>query len=75
MLMTPSSRQLTRKDMYTGIGRKRIQQRHAPRTFAEEVEIAIEHSFDFGMQPATPAEIADLRDIANSAHPSNGATP
>ena len=64
MLMMPNSRRFTRKDMYTGIGRRRIQQRYAPRNFAEEVEIAIEHSFDPGMQPVTAEEEAFLRNLA-----------
>lgn len=63
MLMTPCRRS-TRKDVYAGTGRRTIRQRHAPRTFADEIEIAIEHSFDPGMQPVTPAEAAELRSIA-----------
>ena len=63
MLMTPCVPS-TRKAVYTGTGRRRIQQRHARRTFAAEIEIAIEHSFDFGMQPVTAEEELFLRNLA-----------
>ena len=63
MLMTPCDHS-TRKDAHIRIGRRWIKQHHTPRNFAAEIEIAIEHSFDFGMQPATVEEIGLLRNLA-----------